>query len=1205
MTNINVIIGNTPVAVQIANRPINSIINGSVRVSSANDKVKADLTDPTADYLDGKVDNSTLAVDATAHKIEVKDLGIDTGQLAADAVTTDKVDVLDYVDFNTAASPSELKGRVSFIDGTIDALQVDMGPGRPKLQIGQEDWFPVYNPSTTTAIPDGEPVAYAGTDGSNRPLAVPIRADNTNLTLRRSYIGLATEEIAPETWGKVSWRGDVNDIDTSGLAAGIVYLGTTTRYSNTPAQFPDEIIIIGAINVVDASVGQIAIKPTYINIDSEFDGCVTTRQDVSIVNDGGTLYFEVELIGGGDVRVQFGGDDHLLDCLTGSGTGGKARSDAITPGTATAIQVNYCWIEMSGLTPVLKASTAWPASPNAYARVAVANIWSVAKHATDGAAMFRRITDAIAHENRGRMSYLGERIRAMHADYWSGITTTLTEDTGPTPDSFVISTGSGEVYQLHIQDWNAYDISTDGLWVSNASGIGTLTNFQKVLNLNELEEDALGNTASNNDRGVFVLWGDICKVTNECKMYVTLPRQFYTTDTGAYYDTNGYGDTNIPQDFRGTGFLIAKWPAKYSGGNWESVGGILGLDKLIDLRGTTPGQASSGGGGGGSGTGDVVGPASAVDERIALFDGATGKLIKDGGQGLPSGTILGTTDTQTQTNKTFDDEVTVQEIATPSTPATGYQAIYPKADGSWYTIDDAGVETQLGAGASPLTTKGDLYGFSTVDARLPVGADGETVLADSSEALGVKWGTPVGERTNVVASGTVSTATDTIDITVPAGKNYILKLVQFNTFGATSTPELFVNDATGNIDDTSTNYYSQRLRGTGTSALADLANNAKIGVVTAGEQSVMTVNIDLGPDRVQMTSEYNRFAASSNVVIGGHAVHHNGSKPTNIVKLQLHDSDSEDTFGIGTYWYVIDPTIASGAPGPLMSDIEEVVSTATTLTLTSALHKDKRVRVNSLAGAATLTLDDSAITTGDVINVKVDGDETETVTLTAEATGTIYYGGQSAISWVIPAGAQWSCIKTGTLTYEIIGDSRGGFRQTTEDAAGNVTIAAATTAAKGSLTLEATDVSTRYKLTTGTGDAKEYEIRAIAAGGANDYLQFRKINDAHSVFTDLFKIYNDGEVEVPIGPLTVANDVDITSSGELTFASNTVIDSDRLVNARSYTVATLPTPGTASRKAYASDGRKNGEGAASGTGVAVFDDGTNWIANDSGQTVAA
>jgi hypothetical protein len=39
--------------------------------------------------------------------------------------------------------------------------------------------------------------------------------------------------------------------------------------------------------------------------------------------------------------------------------------------------------------------------------------------------------------------------------------------------------------------------------------------------------------------------------------------------------------------------------------------------------------------------------------------------------------------------------------------------------------------------------------------------------------------------------------------------------------------------------------------------------------------------------------------------------------------------------------------------------------------------------------------------------------------------------------------------------------------------------------------------------------------------------------------------------------------------------------------------------------AYATNGRKNGEGAGAGTGVLVFYDGTNWIAVDTGQTVAA
>lgn len=39
---------------------------------------------------------------------------------------------------------------------------------------------------------------------------------------------------------------------------------------------------------------------------------------------------------------------------------------------------------------------------------------------------------------------------------------------------------------------------------------------------------------------------------------------------------------------------------------------------------------------GGGGSGDVVGPASSVDNNIAVFDGATGKLLKDGGAAVSS-----------------------------------------------------------------------------------------------------------------------------------------------------------------------------------------------------------------------------------------------------------------------------------------------------------------------------------------------------------------------------------------------------------------------------------------------------------------------------------------------------------------------------------------------------------------------------------------
>lgn len=59
--------------------------------------------------------------------------------------------------------------------------------------------------------------------------------------------------------------------------------------------------------------------------------------------------------------------------------------------------------------------------------------------------------------------------------------------------------------------------------------------------------------------------------------------------------------------------------------------------------------------------------------------------------------------------------------------------------------------------ASPLTTKGDLYGHSTVDARIAVGANGTHLVADSTAALGVSWqaqgAPPTSTPGNVSGSG--------------------------------------------------------------------------------------------------------------------------------------------------------------------------------------------------------------------------------------------------------------------------------------------------------------------------------------------------------------------------------------------------------------------------------------------------------------------
>lgn len=66
-----------------------------------------------------------------------------------------------------------------------------------------------------------------------------------------------------------------------------------------------------------------------------------------------------------------------------------------------------------------------------------------------------------------------------------------------------------------------------------------------------------------------------------------------------------------------------------------------------------------------------------------------------------------------------------------------------------YGTDGSGTkgwQTPGGGGSytPPVNTKGDLFGYSTVPARVPVGTDGDVLTADSSAARGVSWQTPSG-----------------------------------------------------------------------------------------------------------------------------------------------------------------------------------------------------------------------------------------------------------------------------------------------------------------------------------------------------------------------------------------------------------------------------------------------------------------------------
>lgn len=92
-----------------------------------------------------------------------------------------------------------------------------------------------------------------------------------------------------------------------------------------------------------------------------------------------------------------------------------------------------------------------------------------------------------------------------------------------------------------------------------------------------------------------------------------------------------------------------------------------------------------------------------------------------------------------------------------------WTALDPGTSGHFLKTNGAGADPSWAAGGggstSPLTTKGDLWGYDTADNRLPVGTDGKVLTADSTAAMGVSWQTPAAAGTNALLDGSAHSDT--------------------------------------------------------------------------------------------------------------------------------------------------------------------------------------------------------------------------------------------------------------------------------------------------------------------------------------------------------------------------------------------------------------------------------------------------------------
>jgi hypothetical protein len=114
-------------------------------------------------------------------------------------------------------------------------------------------------------------------------------------------------------------------------------------------------------------------------------------------------------------------------------------------------------------------------------------------------------------------------------------------------------------------------------------------------------------------------------------------------------------------------------------------------------------------------------------------------LVKDGAAAIR--TLGNSIDT---TTKNLNPETTTGDIAYRSATANTNTRLPIGSTGQVLTVAAGVPSWATPTDQTPLTTKGDLFTFSTVDARLGVGANGTVLTADSAEATGLKWAAPAG-----------------------------------------------------------------------------------------------------------------------------------------------------------------------------------------------------------------------------------------------------------------------------------------------------------------------------------------------------------------------------------------------------------------------------------------------------------------------------
>jgi len=189
------------------------------------------------------------------------------------------------------------------------------------------------------------------------------------------------------------------------------------------------------------------------------------------------------------------------------------------------------------------------------------------------------------------------------------------------------------------------------------------------------------------------------------------------------------------------------------------------------------------------------------------------------------------------------------------------------------------------SGGSPLTTKGDLYGYSTTDARVAVGTNGQILTADSTAATGVAWATASSAgKLKQVVQGIYTTAT-TITTSTYSDTGLSLSITP-----TSNTSKILVLISQGVLVDRASSSCLNKLqilRGATMIQESDRAGGISVGGGSTTQISVNEVLIYLDSPATTSSTTYKTQGAVVSATSGAQAVFQENSRPSTITLMEI------------------------------------------------------------------------------------------------------------------------------------------------------------------------------------------------------------------------------------------------------------------------------------------------------------------------------